>query len=126
MKVSEVSKKYDISADTLRYYEKIGLIKNVPRNKSRIRDYDENALKKIEFIKCMRSAGVEIEILIKYMNLLEQGKKTVLERKNLLSEQKNKLLEKQKSISSTLDRLDYKISLYDEIIEGKRKDFTEE
>ena len=126
MKVSEVSKKYDISADTLRYYEKIGLIKNVPRNKSGIRDYDENALKRIEFIKCMRSAGVEIAILIKYMNLLEQGKKTVLERKNLLSEQKNKLLEKQKSISSTLDRLDYKISLYDEIIEGKRKDFTEE
>lgn len=126
MKVSEVSKKYDISADTLRYYEKIGLIKNVPRNKSGIRDYDENALKRIEFIKCMRSAGVEIEILIKYMNLLEQGKKTVLERKDLLSEQKNKLLEKQKSISSTLDRLDYKISLYDEIIEGKRKDFTEE
>lgn len=126
MKVSEVSKKYDISADTLRYYEKIGLIKNVPRNKSGIRDYDENSLKRIEFIKCMRSAGVEIEILIKYMNLLEQGKKTVLERKNLLSEQKNKLLEKQKSISSTLDRLDYKISLYDEIIEGKRKDFTEE
>lgn len=126
MKVSEVSKKYDISADTLRYYEKIGLIKNVPRNKSGIRDYDENVLKRIEFIKCMRSAGVEIEILIKYMNLLEQGKKTVLERKNLLSEQKNKLLEKQKSISSTLDRLDYKISLYDEIIEGKRKDFTEE
>ena len=96
MKVSEVSKKYDISADTLRYYEKIGLIKNVPRNKSGIRDYDENALKRIEFIKCMRSAGVEIEILIKYMNLLEKGKKTVLERKNLLSEQKNKLLEKQK------------------------------
>lgn len=126
MKVSEVSKKYDISADTLRYYEKIGLIKNVPRNKSGIRDYDENALKRIEFIKCMRSAGVEIEILIKYMNLLEKGKKTVLGRKNLLSEQKNKLLEKQKSISSTLDRLDYKISLYDEIIEGKRKDFTEE
>lgn len=126
MKVSEVSKKYDISADTLRYYEKIGLIKNVPRNKSGIRDYDENALKRIEFIKCMRSVGVEIEILIKYMNLLEQGKKTVLERKNLLSEQKNKSLEKQKSISSTLDRLDYKISLYDEIIEGKRKDFTEE
>lgn len=126
MKVSEVSKKYDISADTLRYYEKIGLIKNVPRNKSGIRDYDENALKRIEFTKCMRSAGVEIEILIKYMNLLEQGKNTVLERKNLLSEQKNKLLEKQKSISSTLDRLDYKISLYNEIIKGKRKDFTEE
>lgn len=126
MKVSEVSKKYNITIDTLRYYEKIGLIKDVPRNKSGIRDYDDNTLKRIEFIKCMRSAGVEIEILIKYINLLEEGKETVIERKNLLNEQKNKLLEKQKNITSTLEKLDYKISLYDEIIEGKRKDFTEE
>lgn len=126
MKVSEVSKKYNITIDTLRYYEKIGLIKDVPRNKSGVRDYDDKTLKRIEFIKCMRSAGVEIEILIKYLNLLEKGKETVIERKNLLNEQKNKLLEKQKNITSTLERLDYKISLYDEIIEGKRKDFTEE
>ena len=126
MKVSEVSKKYNITIDTLRYYEKIGLIKDVPRNKSGIRDYDDKALKRIEFIKCMRNAGVEIEILIKYLNLLEEGKKTVIERKNLLNEQRNKLLEKQKNITSTLEKLDYKISLYDEIIEGKRKDFTEE
>lgn len=126
MKVSEVSKKYNITIDTLRYYEKIGLIKDVPRNKSGVRDYDDKTLKRIEFIKCMRSAGVEIEILIKYLNLLEEGKETVIERKNLLNEQKNKLLEKQKNITSTLERLDYKISLYDEIIEGKIKDFTEE
>ena len=126
MKVSEVSKKYNLTSDTLRYYERIGLTPAIPRTKNGIRDFDEESCSWIEFIKCMRNVGVEIEILIKYMNLLEQGKNTVLERKNLLSEQKNKLLEKQKSISSTLDRLDYKISLYDEIIDGKRKDFTEE
>ena len=45
MKVSEVSKKYNITIDTLRYYEKIGLIKNVPRDKSGIRNYDEKSLK---------------------------------------------------------------------------------
>lgn len=126
MKVSEVSKKYNITIDTLRYYEKIGLIKNVLRDKSGIRNYDEKSLKRIEFIKCMRNAGVEIDILIKYMNLLEMGKSTVLERKKLLDEQRIKLLEKEKNITETLDKLNYKINLYDEIIEGKRKDFTEE
>lgn len=126
MTISEVSKKYNLTSDTLRYYERIGLLTNVPRNQNGIRNYDEKACKRIEFIKCMRNAGVEIEILIEYMTLFEQGKTTVNARKNLLEEQKEKLLEKQKSISKTLARLDYKIKIYEEIASGKRKDFTEE
>ena len=126
MTIAEVSKKYDISADTLRYYERIGLIKNVPRNKNGIRNYDEESCKRIEFIKCMRSAGVEIEILIEYMNLFESGKETALARRNLLVEQREKLQEKLDNINSTIDRLDYKINIYDEILSGKRKDFTED
>ena len=73
----------------------------------------------------MRNAGVEIEILIEYMTLLEQGKNTVETRKGLLEEQRAKLLEKQKNITETIERLNYKLKLYDEIIQGKRKDFTE-
>lgn len=126
MTIAEVSKKYDITADTLRYYERIGLISKVPRNANGIRNYDEKTCKRIEFIKCMRSAGVEIEILIEYMDLIEKGKATVEARRNLLEEQRNKLTEKQKSINETLERLNYKLKLYDEIISGKRKDFTEE
>ena len=126
MTISEVSKKYDLTSDTLRYYERIGLLTNVPRNQNGIRNYDEKACKRIEFIKCMRNAGVKIEILIEYMTLFEQGKTTVNARKNLLEEQKEKLLEKQKSISETLARLDYKIKIYEKIASGKRKDFTEE
>ena len=61
MTISEVSKKYNITADTIRYYEKEGLIPTVPRNKNGIRDFDENSCGWIEFIKCMRSAGLEIE-----------------------------------------------------------------
>ncbi len=124
MKIAEVSEKYDISCDTLRYYEKVGILKNIPR-KNGIREYDETSCRKIEFVKCMRDAGVEIETLIKYMDLFEQGKSTVSQRKELLEEQKEKLLEKQKAIEATLKRLEYKISLYDEIEQGKRKDFTE-
>ena len=88
MTIAEVSKKYDITPDTLRYYERIGLLSNVPRSASGIRNYDEKACRRIEFVKCMRSAGVEIEILIEYMALLEKGKSTVEARKQLLEEQK--------------------------------------
>lgn len=126
MKIKEVSNKYGISADTIRYYEKIGLIPRVPRNSSGIRDFDEKSLNWIEFIKCMRLSGMEIEALIKYVKLFNEGKDTVLERKKLLEEQKNKLLEKQKNINTTLDRLNYKLMLYDDIIAGRRKDFMEE
>ena len=125
MTIAEVSKKYDITPDTLRYYERIGLLSNVPRSESGIRNYDEKACRRIEFVKCMRSAGVEIEILIEYMDLLSKGKNTVKARKSLLEEQREKLLEKQKNITATLERLNYKINLYDEIVSGKRKDFTE-
>lgn len=126
MTISEISKKYDLTPDTLRYYEKIGLLTKIPRNKNGIRNYDEQSCKRIEFIKCMRSAGVEIEVLIQYVKLLEEGKDTVNERKALLERQREKLLKKQKDIHDTIERLNYKIHVYEDISSGKRKDFTEE
>ena len=58
--------------------------------------------------------------------MFDEGKNTVIARRNLLEEQREKLLEKQRNINDTIDRLNYKIKLYDEIVSGKRKDFTEE
>ncbi len=126
MTIAEVAKRYGITADTLRYYERIGLISRVPRNKNGIRDYDENSCKRIEFLICMRNAGVEIETLIKYISLLEAGKGTVNERKELLENQRKKLLLKQKNINETIDKLNDKIKIYEDISAGKRKDFSEE
>lgn len=125
MQIAEVCKKYNITADTIRYYEKIGLLPKIPRTKNGIRDFDEESCKWIEFIKCMRNAGMEIEILLEYVNLFKKGKSTVQERRSLLEEQREKLIEKQNNISATIKRLDYKLELYDDIISGKRKDFTE-
>ena len=125
MTISEVSKKYDLTPDTIRYYEKEGLIPKAPRTKSGIRDFDEETCNWIEFIKCMRNAGLEIEILKQYVELFKQGSKTVKERRLLLEEQRKKLIEKQKDIKATLERLNYKIKIYDEIEQGKRKDFME-
>ena len=125
MTISEVSEKYSLTTDTIRYYEKEGLIPRVPRTKNGIRDFDEETCSWIEFIKCMRNAGLEIETLKKYVTLFKQGKKTIRERKLLLEEQRNKLLEKQKNINATLDRLNYKIKWYEDMEQGKTKDFME-
>lgn len=83
MTIAEVSRKYEISADTLRYYERIGLIPPVPRTKSGLRDYDEESCGWVELMKCMRAAGVQIEALIEYVALFQQGDDTIDARKAL-------------------------------------------
>lgn len=125
MLIAEVCEKYDLTADTIRYYERIGLLPTIPRTESGIRNFDEESCRWIEFIKCMRNAGMEIEILLEYVDLFKKGKSTVQARKKLLEEQREKLIEKQKNINATIERLDHKLELYDEIIAGKRKDFME-
>jgi DNA-binding transcriptional MerR regulator len=114
MTIAEVSEKYDISQDTLRYYERVGLIPTVNRTKSGLRDYTEESGKWIELAKCMRLAGVPIEALIEYCVLTQRGDTTIAARKLLLEEERKKLLEKMIDMKKTLDRLDYKISRYEE------------
>lgn len=126
MKIAEVSKKYNLTEDTIRYYEKIGLIPRVPRTKSGIREFDDESCRWIEFIKCMRNSGMTIEVLTEYVNLYKQGEGTAEARKQLLIEQRKNLIKKQEEIANTIKRLDYKIGIYNEIIEGKRKDFLDE
>ncbi len=113
MTIAEVSKKYDISQDTLRYYERIGLIPVVNRTANGNRDYTEESCKWIELAKCMRSAGVPIEALIEYCALTQQGDSTIKARKELLLEERRKLLEKMEDMQQTLDRLNYKIGRYE-------------
>ena len=86
MTIKEVSEKYDLSADTIRYYERIGLIPHVPRKENGIRDFDETACGWVEFAKCMRSAGVQVEALIDYVKLFFQ-EGTEEARKDILVEQ---------------------------------------
>ena len=126
MTIAEVSKKYNLTPDTIRYYEKEGLIPKIPRNKNGSREFDEKSCRWIEFIKCMRNAGMPVEVLSKYVKLMEKGHDTVKERRQLLINQKEVLLKKQVDINNTLDRITKKIEIYDDIVAGKRKDFMEE
>ena len=125
MKIAEVSECYGISPDTLRYYERIGLIRPVNRNTSGIRDYNEIDLRRVEFIKCMRSAGLPIEVLIEYVGLVQQGDKTIEARKEILKEQREQLLARMKEMQTTLDLLDHKIRVYENAVLKKEKEILQ-
>lgn len=113
MNISKVSEIYDLSADTLRYYERIGLIPQVHRTHGGIRSYNDEDLKWIDFVKCMRGAGLPIKVLVDYIKLFEQGDTTLRDRKELLLEQRYMLADKIKTMQDTLVRLDHKINDYD-------------
>lgn len=113
MTIKEVSEKYEISQDTLRYYERVGMIPPVTRTASRIRDYQESDLGWVELAKCMRSAGLPVEAMIEYVKLTQEGDATIPARLRLLKEQRESLLEQKEKINATLERLNYKIGRYE-------------
>lgn len=82
--IKEVSETYDISADTLRYYERIGMIPEVTRTAGGIRDYQESDLGWVELVICMRKAGLPVEALIEYVKLYQEGDETFEARLQLL------------------------------------------
>ncbi len=113
MTIAQVSEKYNISADTLRYYEKIGLIPPVNRRESGVRDYTEQDCNWVEFIKCMRAAGLSIETLTEYVSLFSKGDKSLQQRKNLLLKERELLKFRIQSQQAVLKRLNKKIELYE-------------
>jgi MerR family transcriptional regulator, aldehyde-responsive regulator len=125
MKIAEVSERSGISSDTLRYYERIGLIWPVNRSASGIRDYTDLDLRRVEFIKCMRSVGLPVEVLIEYVALVQQGDQTIEARKEILKEQRDLLAARMSEIQKTLGILDHKIEVYENALLKKEKEMIQ-
>lgn len=113
MNIKEVARKYDLTADTLRYYEKVGLIPKVNRNEVGYRDFTEEDTNWVEFAKCMRNAGMSIEALSEYVALFQKGDSTIAQRKQILLDQQAIMAEKLKDMQATYDRLTKKVDNYD-------------
>ena len=114
MTIAEVSKQYNIPVDTLRYYERIGLLPPVNRAKSGFRDYTEGDCQWVSFIKCMRTAGIPVEALIDYVTLFQQGDSTREARRQILVEQRDLLQGRVDEQLRTLELLSRKIQSYDQ------------
>ena len=117
MNISEVSRRYDLSQDTLRYYERIGMIPPVNRTTGGIRDYTEQDCAWVELAKCIRAAGLPVEVMIEYLKLTRRGNQTIAARRELLLEQRERLVSQRSAIETTLERLDYKIGRYEKAME---------
>jgi DNA-binding transcriptional MerR regulator len=116
MTIAEVSAQYGLSIDTLRYYERIGLIPPVTRNRNGIRNFTEMDCNWVAFIKCMRSAGIPVETLIEYVGLFQKGDATRQARKEILIEQRGLLAQRITEMRETLEKLDFKIANYDTLL----------
>lgn len=113
MTIAQVAKQYDLTPDTLRYYERVGLIPGVRRSSGGIRNYQEEDCRWIEFIKCMRAAGLPVETLIEYVRLFQLGDRTIKDRKALLAGQRDRLTLRIADMQKTLTRLNEKIERYE-------------
>ena len=120
MTIKQVCEKYHISQDTLRYYERVGVIPPVRRTKSGVRDYSEEDCGWVELAACMRSAGLPLEALTEYVRLSREGDATISDRRQLLLEQKERLQVQLRVVQETMERLDYKISCYDRAMKTGR------
>ena len=116
MTIKEVCEKYNVTADTLRYYERVGVIPEVRRTTGGIRDYSEEDIKWVETAICFRSARMPIDLLIEYVRLYRKGDDTLRDRLELLIEAKKRILDERKKYDDALAKLDYKISKYDEAV----------
>ena len=113
MTIKEVCAKYGLSPDTLRYYERVGVIPAVTRTAGGIRNYREEDVRWVEKAVCMRDAGVPIDMLIEYVRLCQQGDETIEARANLLKDARVRIVEARQKCDAALERLDYKISRYE-------------
>lgn len=120
MTIKEVAEKYDITPDTLRYYERIKMIPEVTRTAGGIRDYQASDLQWVELALCMRSAGLPIEAMIEYLQLYQKGDETIPARLELLNNQMEVLKEQRDKIEATMKKLSYKISRYEEAVKTGR------
>ena len=117
MTIREIAAKTNMSTDTLRYYERIGLLPPVPRNAAGIRNYDEYFVNFINFIKKLKASGMSLEHIIDYIRLAEMGDATIQERKKLLAEARETLIEKINSLQLIAELADYQLRNYENLLQ---------
>nr|WP_238653184.1 MerR family transcriptional regulator [Paenibacillus piscarius] len=111
--IREVTEMTEISAPTLRYYEKEGLLPHVKRNESGKRLYDEEDLSWIHFVTALRATGMPIAQIQKYVYLYKEGDATISERKKMMLQHKKEIEKSIKELYYNLDKINYKLALYD-------------
>src|SRR5688572_21729186 len=117
--VQEVAQATGLSAHTLRYYERIGLIHPIDREENTRRCYTADDVGWIEFLLKLRATGMSIKDMQKYAELQRQGDETLPERVEMLKSLRDNVEARMSELNEHLKLIYYKIEIYQEIIEEK-------
>ncbi len=112
MNIKKISKRTELSSHTLRYYEKIGLILNIKRDSKGHRDYSEQDVKWIEFIKRLKATDMPLNDIKIFAELRYEGDRTVDQRLKLLEKHKLRIDAQIKNMRVHQKKIDTKIELY--------------
>lgn len=119
--MKEVCKMTGISYETLKFYCNQGLIPNVQRDERNFRVFDQHDVDWIKNLTCLKRCGMSIREMKEYLALCLQGTESIPERKIMLATKQKELFQKQKEIQDSIEFINWKQNLYDEILSGKRE-----
>lgn len=117
--MKETCEKLDISYETLKYYCNEGLVPNVKRDERNYRIFDDNNINWLKSLMCLKKCGMSIQDIKSYLNLCLQGEASIPERKRILEKQKENLQNKIAELNESIDFINYKQQLYDDMLSGK-------
>ncbi|MGN0739784.1 MAG: MerR family transcriptional regulator [Treponema sp.] len=117
--MSETCEKTGLSYETLKFYCNKGLVPNVKRSESNYRLFDDNDIGWIQSLKCLKRCGMGVEEMLRYKDLCLEGRKTIPRRREILAEKLKILLAEKEKIQASIDFINWKCTLYNDIESGK-------
>lgn len=120
LSIREVSDKTGITAHTLRYYERIGLVQPITRARSGHRRYGDADVRWLELLKKLHQTGMPIKRMLEYARLARRGDTTVMARRTLLDDHKKDIEDKLEKLQSTLALINKKIVAYDAALSQRK------
>ena len=112
--IQDVSRKTGLSAHTLRYYEKEGLIKGVERSNGGFRQYTDEDLEALGLICCLKNTGMSLQEIARFVELTQQGEATLKDRVALLKSHRDMVLLRMKEMQIYLEKVTWKLNYFSE------------
>ncbi len=121
MQIGEFSERSGLSTDTLRYYEKIGLMPSPDRDPGGRRTYSSDHLQWVEFLQVLRSTGMGVRDMARYASLREDGLASVADRLDMLEIHREKVAEERRRLAAVEALLTNKIDMFQGVLDGTLK-----
>ena len=118
--IQEVSQRTGLSAHTLRYYEKEGLISGVERTQGGFRQYSEEDMEALGLICCLKNTGMPLQEIARFVSLTRQGDHTLAERVELLRAHRENVLARMEEMRRHLDKVTWKLNFFTQKLEEYR------